>query len=84
MVDSVNANGGVKSLITSRDNPVLERRERKTEDVRSDQVRAQDRLELSQEAQNLAQVEDTARLARQQLETSNESLSGGRVFDESV
>jgi hypothetical protein len=85
MVDSVNGNGGVvRSLVTPKNDPVLERKERKAEGVQSDSTRSSDTVEISDQAQSLAQVEESARLVRQQLERTDVSLSGGRVVDQSV
>lgn len=84
MVDSVNGSGVLKPLVTTKNDPAVERRDRKSEDVKSDQARDADKVEISDQAQSLAQVEESARLARQQLEKSNESLSGGRIVDQRV
>ena len=72
------------AYVAPKNDPVLERRERKVEDAKADQVRDADKVEISEKAQNLAQVEETARATRQQLERSNESLSGGRIVDQRV
>ncbi len=84
MVDSVNGSGVLKPLVTTKNDPSVERRDRKSEDVKSAQARDADKVEISDKAQSLAQVEESARLARQQLEKSNESLSGGRIVDQRV
>jgi hypothetical protein len=74
MVDSVSNSGGVKGFVPAKADPSVERQERKAE-----QAREEDKVEISEKAQSLAQIEDTAKLARYQLEKSDQPLSGGRV-----
>jgi anti-sigma28 factor (negative regulator of flagellin synthesis) len=80
MVDPVNNGGGVRPLVTPKNtDPATERRERKVEDDKQASAREADRVELSDEAQQLAQVEDTARQTRAYLEKNDQPLSGGKV-----
>jgi hypothetical protein len=79
MVDSVSNNGGVKGFVPTKTDPAVERQERKAEQDKADQARDQDKVEISERAQSLAQIEDTAKLARYQIEKSDQPLSGGRV-----
>ena len=79
MVDSVSNNGGVKGLAPTKPDPAVERRERKVEQDKADQARDRDKVEISEKAQSLAQIEDTAKQARAQIEKSDQPLSGGKV-----
>lgn len=79
MVDSLSGVGSA-GAVSSKPDPVAERREKKAEDVKTDEARESDRVEISERAQSLSQAEDKAREVRVLLEQqTDKTLSGGRV-----
>lgn len=84
MVDSISSTGAVPPVAQQRNDQVTDRREKKAEEDKQVAAREQDRVEISSQALDQAQAEDAAKVARQQLQQSNESLSGGRIVDQSV